>query len=269
MLSWYNTGMNISLFDFPTAYAIYFLVLTGVLGLVMGSFCNAWAWRLANNEKITHGRSHCTSCGHTLSPLDLVPLFSWLFLKGRCRYCGEKISARYPITELISMLIYLTALLRFGFSLDTVRFMLLGSFLLTASLVDIDIMEIPDRLLLFSSFAALLRLAVNADAWKPMLLGFFGVSVPLLIVVLIMEYIIKRTAMGGGDIKLIAVLGLHFGILQTLYLLIISCFVGLAAAFLSGRGAGKEFPFGPSIAIAAWITMLTGQQVITAYLSLF
>ena len=258
-----------SIFDFPAGAAAYLLFLTALIGLVMGSFCNAWAWRIAHNENISRGRSHCPSCGHVLSPLDLFPLISWLMLRGRCRYCKAPISVRYPLTELISMLIYLSLILRFGFTLNAIRFIIVGSLLFTASLVDIDIMEIPDRMLIFVCLAALLRLGDGIQVIPGMLIGFAAVSVPLLTVVLAMEHLLKKEAMGGGDIKLIAVLGLHFGAAQSLLLLIIACFVGLIFAAAAKTGRGREFPFGPSIAIAAWLTALVGQQVISWYLGLF
>ena len=263
--------MKLYVFDFSRGAALYLIFITCVIGLCMGSFLNAWAWRIAHNENIAKGRSHCPECGHVLGPLDLVPLFSWLCLKGRCRYCGASIPKRYPLTELICMCLYLSIVLRFGFTIDTLRFILVGSFLLTAALVDIDIMEIPDGMLIGIAAASLLRLSEGLMALKDMPIGFLAVSVPLLIVVLIMEAVLKRTAMGGGDIKLIAVLGLHFGALRTLFLLIIACFAGLifAAHYNNKNNKKKAFPFGPSIAIAAWITALIGEPVINMYLSLF
>ncbi len=257
-----------SLSDFPVWASIYFIFLAAVMGLVMGSFCNAWGWRIVHHESISRGRSHCPECGHVLSPIDLFPLLSWLMLKGRCRYCHAPISARYPITETVSMLMYVSILLRYGFTLDTIRFIILGSLLFTASLVDIDIMEIPDSLLVLAALASLMRLSQGFSVLFDMVTGFAAISVPLLIVVLIAEQILKRPAMGGGDIKLIAVLGLHFGALKTLLLLVIACFVGLAAAFASGKLKGREFPFGPSIAIAAWIVMLIGDSAAAWYLGL-
>ncbi len=258
-----------SIFEFPAAATAYFLCIAAVIGLVIGSFCNAWAYRIVHNENIARGRSHCPVCGHVLGVLDLFPLLSWLALKGRCRYCGVPISARYPITEAVSMLIYISIFVRYGFTLDTIRLIILGSLLFTASLVDLDIMEIPDRMLIFACFASLLRLSSGLSVLPDMLIGFAAVSIPLLIVVLIAEHILKRPAMGGGDIKLIAVLGLHFGAAGTLLILIIACFVGLIAAAAARTGRGREFPFGPSIAAAAWIVMLIGEQILSWYMGLY
>lgn len=261
--------MNLSIFDFQIGALIYLTVLTAVIGLVMGSFLNAWSWRVVHGERISRGRSHCTACGHVLSAFDLVPVFSWLCLKGKCRYCGEKIPGRYPLSELICMVLYLSIVCRYGFSADTIRFLILGSLLFAASLTDMEIMELPDSMTALMAAASLLRLTKGLSELKPMLIGFIAVAGPLLIIVLIMELILKRTAMGGGDIKLIAVLGLHFGALQTLFLLITACFVGLLSLGITKKRARKEFPFGPSIALAAWVTMMTGERAVSAYLSLF
>lgn len=258
-----------SVFDFPMGARIYLLVLTAIIGLVMGSFCNAWGWRIAHHESISHGRSKCPKCGHVLSALDLFPLFSWIALGGKCRYCKAPISARYPISEFVSMLVYLSVIMRFGFTADAFRFIILLSLLFTASLVDIDIMEIPDSMLIFACLASLLRLINGLGVIPDMLTGFFAVSVPLLIFVLIAEHVLKKPAMGGGDIKLIAVLGLHFGAAATLLILIVSCFLGIFTAVAGRIGKGTEFPFGPSIAAAAWLVMLFGERIISWYLGLF
>ena len=82
-------------------FQIYIGFVFFLFGLVFGSFCNAWAWRIAHDESIAKGRSHCPECGHTLAAKDLVPLFSWIALKGKCRYCGKPISRRYPLVEAI------------------------------------------------------------------------------------------------------------------------------------------------------------------------
>lgn len=244
---------------------IFFYVISFVTGLIFGSFCNAWGWRIAHGESIAKGRSHCAVCNHELGARDLVPVFSWLFLKGRCRYCGEKISVRYPAVELICGLYYLSIFLKYGMSLDCLRLLILGSLLLVASLVDYDTMELPDGLLIAAAAAALLRL----PDWKSILIGAFAVSVPLLLIVLAMDRILKRETMGGGDIKLMAVLGMHFGAGKTLLLIVAACLIGIAVALIAKKGKGKEFPFGPVLSLASWFTALFGSDIINYYLSLF
>ena len=248
----------------------YVLTLTALLGLVMGSFLNAWAWRLAHGESIVHGRSHCALCGHTLAPRDLVPLFSWLFLKGKCRYCGAPISPRYPAVELISCLYFLSVVLRYDVSWTALRFLLLGALLLTAALVDLDTMILPDGLQLAAALTALLRYLEEGWAGlKDGLLGAICLFVPLLLVVLLMDKLMKRDTMGGGDLKLLALLGLHFGPLQGLFLLLVSCALGLLFALLGRKGRGVEFPFGPALVAAMWLTALFGEGAVQWYLGLF
>lgn len=256
-----------SVFDFPPAFTVYLLVLALAFGAVFGSFCNAWAWRIVHHEKITRGRSHCPHCGHTLGPGDLIPIFSWLARRGRCKYCGSPISVRYLLSELILGAYFASVVAVYGLSLDTLRFLALGCFLLVMSLEDIEIMEIEDGLQLGAAACVLLRL--GQSGFLRSILSGIAVAAGLLVMVLLFEKLLKREAMGGADIKLVAVLGLHFGLFQTLYLLIIACVVGLLGAALLKKGFGREFPFGPSLAIAAWITILTGPTAVNAYLSLF
>lgn len=251
---------------YTPALTAYLLFVTALLGLVMGSFCNAWAWRIVHGESIARGRSHCALCGHTLAPRDLIPLVSWLLLRGKCRYCGAPISPRYPAVELISGLYYFSILLRFGLSADALRLLILGSLLLTASLVDLDTMELPDGLLLAAALSALLRLP---GGWKSALLGAAAVSLPLLLLVLLADRLLGRETMGGGDIKLVAVLGLHFGPLQTLFLLILACVLGLLLGAALKKAKDAPFPFGPALALAGWLTALWGGPAVSWYLSLF
>lgn len=258
----------------PNSYLLtsYFclVLLAAVLGLVFGSFCSAWAWRIVHGESIVRGRSHCAVCGHVLSAPDLVPLLSWLFLRGKCRWCGAPISRRYPAAEAVSAVFFASILLRCGLTWACLRFLILGSLLLVLSLVDLDVRELPDGLLLAAAGCALLRLpAERLPGLKSALIGAVAVSVPLLLLVLLADRVMGRETMGGGDIKLFAVLGLHFGPALTLLLLILSCFTGLLFALLGRLGRGEEFPFGPAVALAAWVTALAGEPVLRWYWGLF
>ena len=253
---------------------IYLSVLAFVFGTVFGSFCNAWAWRIVHHEKITKGRSHCPTCGHTLAAKDLVPIFSWLFCKGKCRYCKTPISVRYLITESLLGVYFLSVFLKCGVSLATLRFWGLGSILFVMSLQDLDTMEISDGLQIAAAAFSLLRIGEELlqggkllDLLINALLGF-AVAVGLFVIVLICEKCMKKELMGGADLKLTAVLGLHFGPLPTIFLLIVADILGLTGAVIMKKGFGKEFPFGPALALAAWITLLAGQPIIDAYLSL-
>ena len=166
------------------ALTAYILTLTAVLGLVMGSFAACTAGRLAAGEDFLRSRSRCDACGHTLSPRDLVPVFSWLFLRGRCRYCGARIPARCPLTELLCAAAFLGIVLRYDVTLIAFRDLAAAVLLLIAALVDYDTGILPDGLtgalaVNFLLFAGL----QGGDIWARIWQGFLGgaaAAVPLL-----------------------------------------------------------------------------------------
>ena len=252
--------------EIPMGLRIYLSIIAFAFGTVFGSFCNAWAWRMVHHEKVSKGRSHCPKCGHTLAAKDLFPIFSWLCCKGKCRYCGAPISVRYLLTESLLGVYFLSIFLTYGVSLATLRFWVLGAILLVMSLQDLDTMEISDGLQIAAAVFVLLRIGEKGFI-KDALLGL-AVAAVMLVIALIGEKILSREAMGGADIKLMAVLGIHLGPLKMVYLLILACIIGLAGAAIMKKGFGKEFPFGPALALAAWITILSGTAVVNAYLTL-
>ena len=253
--------------NFSTGFQIYIYVVTFVFGTVFGSFCNAWAWRIVHHESIAKGRSHCAECGHELGAADLIPVLSYVMLKGRCRYCGKKISPRYLIVEIISGVFFISVIAANGLSITSLRYLVLGCILLVASLVDLDIMELPDGLMAAGAIVSLLRLVEGSTVWS-LLLGLIPAAA-LLALVLVMDRIMKKETMGGGDIKLMAVLGLNFGIAGALFIIIAACIIGIIAAYATGKGKGKAFPFGPVLSVAAWLMMTVGEPAIAAYMSLF
>lgn len=249
----------------------YSLFLCFFIGLVMGSFLNCAAMRISHGESFIKGRSHCMSCGHLLGTADLVPLFSWLFLRGRCRYCGSKISARYPLTELIMGLASLCCLLRCDISLLALRNWLFVCVLFLLSLVDLEIMEIPDGCILvgIGVWAAFLPFLGNASsALKsgiPAMLIFGG---GMLLLSLAMDKLLGKESMGGGDIKLIGMSALYLGVVKSLFMLILSCLLGLPMSFQAKNTQDKHFPFGPAIAGAVFVMLLWGDRLTAWYSAL-
>ncbi|MDO4271202.1 MAG: prepilin peptidase [Eubacteriales bacterium] len=256
----------------------YLLFAAAVFGLVFGSFGNAWAWRTVHGESIARGRSHCASCGHALGAADLVPLFSFLLLRGRCRYCGEKISPRYPLAEALCAAVFVSFAARFGASPQTLGYCVLGFLLFVLSLVDLDSCIIPDRFLVLAAADFVVFTVLTApDTGKALLGGLIGglaLAVPMLALVLLADRALGRESMGGGDLKLLFVLGLFTGPARGLLMLILACVIGLLFALLPGvRGRDADnpraFPFGPSLTLAAWAVLLFGEPFIAWYLSLF
>ena len=252
-----------------TPLLIYTCVLTTVFGAVMGSFLNCAAWRIAHKESVVKGRSHCPDCGHTLGVLDLFPVFSWIFLGGKCRYCKKPISARYPLTELFMGAMSLLCLLQEGLGLSFARDLFLLFCLFTLSLVDLEIYEIPDICLLLPAIAWLLTAPFLGYSIKTAGMHIaaglvFGAAI--LALSILMDRILGKESMGGGDIKLFALMGLYLGFASSLFALLLSCLIGLV--FVAIRKNSK-IPFGPSIALATWVMLLYGGGFVDWYLSLF
>ena len=240
-----------------TGILIYCCCVAAVLGAVLGSFLNCAAWRIAHEESFWKGRSRCPACGHTLGVPDLIPVLSWLFLRGRCRHCGEKISVRYPLTELFFAAVTVLCLLRFDLTVLGLRNWIFLCCLFCLSLVDLEVYIIPDGCLLISAAVWLAALPFLGMTWREILIhvitavGFGG-------------------AMGGGDIKLFAVMGLYLGPAASLFALLLSCVLGLVFQGLrKALGSGKELiPFGPAIAAATAVMLLCGDRAEAWYLGL-
>lgn len=276
------------------AWAVLAAAVALVLGCCMGSFINCMAWRIVHGESWTSGRSHCASCGHPLSAGDLVPVASWLALRGRCRYCGERIAARYMFTELLCGACFLVVLVAFGFTVQTIALMVLCCLLLGLSLVDLDSMIIPNGFILAGMVLWVLMIAGQAAVGElaggpagslgTLWLGMFGgnkllaciadglggalaLSVLVLLVSIAFGKVAGKEGMGMGDVKLYFVVTLFMGFGCGLLNLFLSCVVGLVFALVAGKK--KQFPFGPSIAVATLITLLVGPTLLSAYLGLF
>ncbi len=257
----------------PAYIQVYLYLLAAVLGAVLGSGLNCLSYRLAREQKWTgKERSVCVHCGHTLATKDLIPVLSFLLLKGKCRYCGKKLSKRYVLTELLLALVFVSLLWRFGLTLNAITPAVLCCCLFCLSLVDLDIQIIPDRFLVIPAIARAAELLL-VGGLKGLLTGIvpgliFGGG--LLVLSLIMDKVLKKDTMGGGDIKLLALLGMFFPIPQCLLLVLIACVAGIAmASILLKVDAETAFPFGPALAIAAWVTLLVGSPLINWYLGLF
>ena len=256
-----------------TGLLVYCCCVAAVLGAVLGSFLNCAAWRIAHEEPFWKGRSRCPACGHTLGVPDLIPVFSWLFLRGKCRHCGERISARYPLTELFFAAVTVLCLLRFDLTVLGLRNWVFLCCLFCLSLADLEAYIIPDGCLLISAgawLAALPFLGLSGREVLTHLLSAAGFGGGVLLISLAMDALLRRESMGGGDIKLFAVMGLYLGPAASLFALLLSCVLGLVFQGLrKALGSGKELiPFGPAIAAATAVMLLWGDGAVAWYLGL-
>lgn len=253
----------------PLSLQPYSIVLAFVLGTVFGSFINCLAWRWVQGESVLRGRSHCAVCGHVLGPLDLIPLVSYLALKGRCRYCSTPISPRYMAAEVTLGLFFAAAAWRFGLSWQTVQAWALFTVLLGLALVDLDSYIIPDGFILAGLLIWLPTLALAfGDLIHTLAHAMSGAAMAALVLglVLVFEAVTKKESMGGGDIKLFFMVGLYLGFWESLLNLILACLIGIVFA---GIIRARLIPFGPAIALATALTLLFGGPVVDWYLSLF
>lgn len=256
--------------------AVYFCVLAFGFGACMGSFLNCMAWRIVHGESVLRGRSHCDVCGHVLTAGDLVPIVSYLVHRGRCRWCGARLSARHVWAEGLTGAAFVLILLRFDLSLQALGALTLACVLLAGALADLEGYIIPDRFIV-AGVAARIPFFFFED-WRrtlpDALLGGFAVGGGLLAFVLLYEKLRRVEAMGGGDLKLLFVTGLWLGWAKNLLCLLLACLFGIAFGLATQkRRAAQEnakvFPWGPSICAAGIVTMLAGDAVIAAYVSMF
>lgn len=243
------------------AYTIIFFVF----GLVLGSFYNVIGLRIPKKESIVTPSSHCTSCQRRLTALDLIPILSYIFLRGKCRQCGVEISPIYMLTEVLTGVLFAFSYWQLGFTAELAVALLFISLLIIINVSDMVYMLIPDKILLF--FLPLLiigRMFSPLSPWWDSIVGaVIGFGILYLIAV------VSKGGMGGGDIKLFFLIGIVLGTVNSLLTLFLASFIGMIAGIivLKVRKQGRKtpLPFGPSIAIAAVIVYFYGEALVDWY----
>ena len=246
----------------PLTVFLYLIVF--LYGITIGSFLNVLIYRLPKKENIVTTRSHCMSCGNQLKWYDLVPLFSYLVLRGKCRKCKARISVQYPLVEGLNGVLYILVFMKYGISVETLLYCLLSSALLALSVIDLRTYEIPVGFQYFVFVLGIVRVATDYKNWLLYGIGFFAVSVFLYIIVVIS----KGAAMGGGDVKLMAVCGLLIGWKLILLSLAVGCILGSVIHLLRMKFSGQEhmLAMGPYLSLGIMISVLWGNQFLNWYL---
>ncbi len=243
----------------------FWAVLFGVLGMLLGSFANVCIWRLPRGESISWPPSHCVQCRQALRPWHLVPVFSWLFLRGRCAMCGSKIAWRYPIVELSTAMLFALVGWFWQGSVQSVSYLILIFSLVVAVGTDLSHREIPDEISLGGS-AVLLIIALISQNWGGLIGGL------LLFGILYLIALASHGGMGGGDIKLSLAIGLALGWRLGLVALFLAFFSGgiiAISVLIFRRAAGKtRIPFGPFLAFGSLCAMFFGAWIIQGYVNL-
>ncbi len=238
-----------------------------LFGLVVGSFCNVCILRIPNGESIITTPSHCPKCNRRLRPWELVPLFSYIFLRGKCSGCKAKISAQYPIIEAANAVLWVIVFHYFDLSFDMLLGCLLSSALLVLSIIDARTQEIPPQTTIFIGVLACARVALNYTDWLNHLLGFASITLLLLLLL----FLSGGRAIGGGDVKLMAGCGLFLGLAPTVAAFVIACVVGSLVHVVRMRffGASRTLAMGGYLAFGVFVSFVWGQQFISWYLGFF
>lgn len=254
--------------NYTLAFFILYL-LVFIFGAVIGSFLNVVIYRLPLGISVAKGRSFCPNCHKTLKPYHMVPILSWFLLKGRCGFCKEPISKRYPLVEALGGLVALLPFVAMGFTAYSLVAAGAGLVFLALAFVDWDTMTVPYSLLIALVIIAVAGIFCNPDfSLFSSLIGIFAISLPLFIITLIVP-----GAFGGGDILFMAVAGFLLG----WRLILVGAFLGIVLGgaygvyllWRSPENRKKHFPFLPFLAGGIYISLLWGQAILNWYLSLF
>jgi leader peptidase (prepilin peptidase)/N-methyltransferase len=249
------------------------IILIFSLGLIVGSFSNVCIYRIPRNESIIYPASHCPKCSTKIKPVDNIPLLSYILLKGRCRNCGSKISIQYPVVEFLTGLIYLIIYLTYGLSIQSLVYIILASALVIIAFIDLQEQIIPDVISLPGIVVGLiLSFIVPYISFINSALGALVGGGIILIIAGVGSIIFKKEAMGGGDVKLTAMIGAFLGWRYTIISLFLGFFLGalIGIILIMTRIKKREdaIPFGPFIALGSIITFLWGEKIIAWYLGI-
>lgn len=251
----------------------YYASLAFLFGAIVGSFLNVCIFRLPQEQSIVSPPSHCPSCNYRIRWYDNIPLLSYLMLRGRCRGCGIKISLQYPLVELLNALLTLALFLRFGPTLAFAVLVLFCSSLVVITFIDIEHQIIPDEISLPGIIIGFVcSFFLHGHSWLNSLLGILLGGGSLLLVAYGYQWLTGKEGMGGGDIKLLAMMGAFLGWKSILFIVFASSLVGsvigITMMLVQKKDSKLAIPFGPYLALGAVLYIFYGRQLIHWYLSL-
>ena len=251
-----------------TQLTILIYTIVFLYGIVIGSFLNVCIFRIPKKENIVQS-SHCMSCGRKLGWRDMVPVFSYIMLRGRCRQCGAKISIQYPLIEALNGVLYVIVFMANGFTFSSVLYCLMTSALIVITVIDERTFRIP---VTFNLFIGLLGIIMTVYDYRHIvshLIGAFCVSLFLYG----LYYFSSGKAIGGGDIKLTFAWGFFLGwklALVSFFLAVLTGGIYGAYLLLTGKKERKEhFAFGPFLCLGAILAVLWGDALIGWYLGFY
>ncbi len=247
-------------------------VMAFIFGTVVGSFLNVCIWRLPRNESVVFPSSSCPRCHQPIRWFDNIPLVSYLLLGGKCRTCRAGISLQYPLVELLNGLLSLTLFLRFGPTLSYCVLFLFCSALVAITFIDLEHQIIPDEISLPGIAAGFVfSFFLKGHGWLNSLLGILLGGGSLLLVAYGYQWLTGKEGMGGGDIKLLAMMGAFLGWVSIPFIILASSLtgsvIGISLMLIRKKDANLAIPFGPYLAFGALLYIFCGPRLISWYLS--
>jgi len=250
---------------------IYFFIF--LLGTALGSFFNVCIVRIPRKKSIVFPSSHCPVCGNHIRKMDNIPIFSYIMLRGKCRDCRASIPIRYLIVEIITPLLFLFLFIINGNKFDLVylKYVIFLSYGVILFFIDLDLKIIPDKLSLSLILIGLIFAVLpgNDITLKSALIGSSASFMLFLLLAYFFQLITKKDSLGGGDIKLIAGLGMILGVSGVIFTIIIASVIALLTLVIIKHDMKKEFAFGPFLITAGVLYLITGDLIIKLYLNLF
>ena len=258
--------------------AVWIYVFAFLLGICFGSFANVFIYRSPIGKSILNPPSFCPKCNKKLKPIDLIPILSWLVLRGKCRFCKNKISFQYPLVELICGLLFLSAAL-YTFSLSAVFISIFLLILLIITAIDIKTQEISDKILIFLGITGLLwilggqiapQVFPQAPIWQDALFGVLAGGLPLIIIDRICILILKKDGFGYGDSKLMAAAGLFLGwqiiLLAFLFAFALGALFAIPLIIFKKVGRQSYIAFAPFLSAGIFASMWLGERFLNIIL---
>jgi leader peptidase (prepilin peptidase)/N-methyltransferase len=244
-----------------------------VTGMIVGSFLNVCICRMPKGESVVFPPSHCPRCDYRIRWYDNIPLVSYLVLRGNCRGCGMHISIQYPLVELLNGLLSLALFLRFGPTLPFLVLFLFCSALVVITFIDLEHQIIPDEISLSGIVIGFIfSFFLQGHSWLNSLLGILLGGGSLLLVAYCYQWLTGKEGMGGGDIKLLAMMGAFLGWKSILFIIfassLIGSVVGITIMLVQKKDSKLAIPFGPYLAFGAVLYIFFGTQIIHWYLNM-
>lgn len=255
-----------------------FLLLATLLGLLVGSFLNVVVYRSPRHESLAFPASHCPLCQHKLRYWENIPVFSWLYLRAKCLECKQPISWRYPALEISTALLSFIVVYHFGFHWNVIPALLFSWALLALTIIDLETQLLPDSITKTFIMLGLLLNAASLFGWHVALTtalsSLIGFSIGYGVLWLLSLTYFKLTGqhgMGGGDLKLLGMIGAFLGwkaVLVALFIAAISGGIAAVGYIIAGKAKDYAVPFGPYLALGGWLMLMWPHTIINGYLHL-